>query len=47
MKDLLRKEMMIIGIHEGILENPQVTYPYGMARLYCWSAPLKGWKGPS
>ena len=26
MNDLLRKEMMIIGIHEGILENPQVTY---------------------
>jgi len=26
MNDLLRKEMMIMGIHEGILENPQVTY---------------------
>lgn len=47
MNDLLKKEIRIMGIHDGILEKPHVAYPYGTARPYCWSAPLNGWKIPS
>jgi hypothetical protein len=43
----LKNEIRIMGNQEGILENPQVTYPKGMASWYCWSRPLKGWKMPS
>jgi hypothetical protein len=47
MKVLLKNEIRIMGSQEGIFEKPQVAYPKGMARLYCWSRPLKGWKRPS
>lgn len=33
--DLLRNEIKIIGIHEGIFEKAQVAYPYGTAKLNC------------
>jgi hypothetical protein len=47
MMDLLKKEIKIMGNQDGILEKPQVMYPYGIAKLYFWISPLNGWKKPS
>lgn len=47
MKLRLRKEIMIIGIHEGIFAMPHMKYERGRLMPVCSSQPSNGWKAPS
>jgi hypothetical protein len=45
--DRLKKLIMIIGSHDGILEKPQTTYPIGTPSWYCAIKPVNGCQMPS